>query len=417
MFSPGWVVVVAGFLILLVSWGSQFAFSVFVVPLTVEFGWDRASTSGIFSLSILIFGVGSILAGKLTDRWGPRWVVGLGGVFLAGGLLLCARIQSLWQFYLCYGILMGLGVSAGWGPLVATVSRWFSSQRGLAMGIMSIGISVGIMVIPFLSSQLILAFGWRTSFSLLSLIAGGIMLGATFLIKAAPAPCKGRPADKTPGGPMSVHPPDWSLTEALATRAFWIIFWGYLLWCTGFYMVSIHLPAYGTDLGLSPSAAALAVSLIGGGSLFGKILMGWLSDRIGPQRVLAINLLLQAICIGGIMLSRSVVPLYCFAALFGFGYGGTGPQLPLVTARFFGLASMGAIFGALILSGQIGGAIGPFLAGKIFDLQRSYFLSLLIGALAVLTAFILVFLLKRPIHASEISMDRISNLDTPRYRS
>ncbi len=414
MFSPGWMVVIAGFLILLVSWGSQFAFSVFFVPLTREFGWDRASTAGIFSLSILMFGAGSIFAGRMTDRWGPRWVVGLGGVFLAGGLLLCAGIQTLWQFYLCYGILMGLGVSAGWGPLVATVSRWFSARRGLAMGIMSIGISIGIMVIPFLSSQFILAFGWRTSFYLLSLIAGGVMIGSTFLIKAAPPRIEDRPAEKAPVPGGSTPSPDWSLAEALGTRTFWMIFAGYLLWCTGFYMVSIHLPAYGSDLGLSPSAAALAVSLIGGGSIFGKILMGWLSDRIGPQRVLVINLLLQSICIGGIIFSRSAVSLYCFAALFGFGYGGTGPQLPVVTANFFGLASMGAIFGALILSGQIGGAIGPFLAGKIFDLQRSYFLSFSIGALAVLTAFILVFLLKRPVHLSEILVRGVSKIEDPR---
>jgi len=161
-------------------------------------------------------------------------------------------------------------------------------------------------------------------------------------------------------------------------------------------MVSIHLAAYGTDMGLSPAAAAVAVSLIGGGSIFGKIVMGVLSDRIGPQKVLVVNLFLQGLCIFGLISSRSVAPLYLLSALFGFGYGGTGPQIPVVTAKFFGLSSMGAIFGMLILSGQIGGAIGPLLAGKIFDHTKSYFLGFTLGGITVLLAFLLVLLLRAP---------------------
>ncbi len=398
MFSSGWMIVAAGFLTLMVSWGSQFAFSVFFVPLTREFGWDRASTAGIFSLSILIFGVGSIFAGRMADRWGPRWVVGLGGVFLSGGLLLSAAVRSLWQLYLCYGVLMGLGVSAGWGPLTAAVSRWFQAGRGLAMGIMSIGISIGILAMPLLSSSLISAFGWRASFVILGLLAGAIMIGSTFLIKKdPPVPRPGDAEESNVPAPSSTPSPrNWNLKEALGTRTFWMLFAGYLLWCTGFYMVSIHLPAYGTDMGLSPAAAAMSVSLIGGGSIFGKIFMGYLSDRIGPQKVLVMNLFLQALCIFGLIFSRSVAPLYALSALFGFGYGGTGPQIPVVTAKFFGLPSIGAIFGMLILSGQIGGAIGPLLAGKIFDSTQSYFFGFSLGGITVLLAFLLVFLLKDP---------------------
>lgn len=402
MYFPGWILVSAGFLILMVSWGSQFAFSVFFVPLTREFGWDRASTAGIFSLSILIFGLGSIFAGRMADRWGARWVVGLGGLFLSGGLLLSAAVRSLWQLYLCYGVLMGLGVSAGWGPLTAAVSRWFHAGRGLAMGIMSLGISVGILAIPLLSSSLISAFGWRASFVILGILAGVIMIGSTFLIKKDP------PAEE-PGAAQNVARPEanpstpsknWNLREALTTRTFWMLFAGYLLWCTGFYMVSIHLAAYGTDLGLSPAAAAMAVSLIGGGSIFGKISMGYLSDRIGPQKVLIMNLFLQGLCIFGLISSRSIVPLYVLSALFGFGYGGTGPQMPVVTAKFFGISSIGAIFGVLILSGQIGGAIGPLLAGKIFDQTQSYLLGFSLGGITVLLAFVLVLLLKAPVRIS-----------------
>ncbi len=415
MFPPGWLIVIAGFLILMVSWGSQFSFSVFFAPLAGEFGWDRASTSGVFSLSILLFGVGSIFAGRMTDRWGPRYVVGVGGILMAGGLLLSSRINSLWELYLFYGVPTGLAVSAGWGPLAAAIPRRFPSQRGLAMGIMSIGISVGILVIPFLSSHLIYFFGWRLSFAILGLLTGTVIIGSTFLIeKEPPYGGKSRPREEVPAlPPRSAPARGWSLTEALGTRAFWMFFAAYLLWCTGFYMISVHLPVYGLDLGFSPTEAALGVSLIGGGSIFGKFLMGLLSDRIGPRRVMVINLILQGLCIFGLIFSRGALPFYLFSGLFGFGYGGTGPQIPLVVAQFFGLPSLGAILGVMILSGQIGGAIGPLLAGKIFDLTRSYSFGFSTGGTSVLVASLLFFILKAPQLIPEKERRGVSKSDAP----
>ena len=175
-----------------------------------------------------------------------------------------------------------------------------------------------------------------------------------------------------------------------------MIFSAYLLWCNGFYMVSVHLAAYGIDSGFTLTQAALAVSLIGGGSIFGKILMGLLSDRIGPQKVLAINILLQGVCIFGLLGFRSMPTLYLFSTLFGFGCGGTGPQLPVVTAKVFGISSLGAIFGVLILSGQIGGALGPLLAGMIDDLFQNYFYGFLLGGVFILVSFRLMSFLKFP---------------------
>jgi len=400
-----WFIVGAGFSVLMTSWGSQFAFSVFLVPLTSEFGWDRASISGIFSLSILTFGVGSIFTGRLADRLGPRLVVGLGGVFMAGGLLLSAAIQNLWQLYLCYGLMTGIGASAGYGPLVVAVSRWFTASRGLAMGILSTGISVGIMVVPLLSSRLIADFGWRQSLVILGLITGGVIIASTFLLRNDPPPA-GQVPDKAPEGksgddekpsrPRVVPVKSWNLSQALRTSTFWMFFAAYLLWCVGFYMIAVHLAAYGTGKGLSLTAAAMAVSLVGVGGILGKFAMGFLSDRIDPRKVLIMNLLLQAICIFALILSPNAAALYVFSLLFGFAYGGVAPQLPLVTADLFGLSSIGEIFGVLILSGQIGGAIGPLLAGEIFNITQAYSLGFMAGGIAVIAAFLLVLFLGVP---------------------
>jgi len=404
MFFYGWLIVIAGFLVLMISWGCQFAFSVFLIPLTEHFGWTRANTAGVFSLNILLFGVGSIFSGKLTERFGPRAVVGVGGVLMGAGMVLSAAIQNLWQLYVVYGTIIGLGASTTWGPLVATISRWFRARRGLAMGTMSSGIGVGILFLPPFSRYLITRLGWRMSFVLLGLLTGLLILGISLLLKRDPKEkgltpylgnFKGAAAAKVPGPPLAVGG-DWSFAEALVTRAFWMIFAAYLLWLMGFFMVSIHLAAYGTDLGLSSMAAAFTISLLGGGSIFGKVFMGILSDRIGPQRVLVITMFIQALSIFGLVASASTTWIYPLAVIFGFAYGGIGPQLPMVTAQLFGLSSLGSIFGALIFSGQIGGAIGPILGGKIFDWSRSYFGSFSLAGVIVMVSLTLILLLRPP---------------------
>jgi MFS transporter, OFA family, oxalate/formate antiporter len=404
MFFYGWLMVIAGFLVLMVSWGCQFAFSVFLIPLTEHFGWTRANTAGVFSFNYLLFGAGSIFSGKLTERFGPRAVVGVGGALMGAGLLLSATIQNLWQLYLVYGVIIGLGASTTWGPLAATVSRWFIARRGLAMGIMSLGVSLGIMVLPPLSRSLITGLGWRMSFILLGLLTGLLVIGISLLLKRDPkekglSPYLENPRrsteEKIPISSLAAGQ-DWSFSEALVTRTFWMIFAANLFWLIGFYMVSVHLAAYGTDLGLSPMAAAFAISLIGGGSIFGKLFMGFLSDRIGPQKVIVINMFIQGLSIFGLVASGSTTWIYLLAVLFGFAYGGIAPQLPVLTAQFFGLSSLGSILGALIFSGAVGGAIGPLLGGKIFDLSQSYLGSFSLAGVVVMVSLGLIFLLRPP---------------------
>lgn len=405
MFFYGWLMVIAGFVVLMVCWGSQFAFSVFLIPLTEDFGWTRASTAGVFSCNYLLFGAGSIFSGKLTERFGPRAVVGIGGAMMGVGLILSAAIQNLWQLYLVYGVIIGLGASSTWGPLAATVSRWFISRRGLAMGVMSLGVSLGIIVLPPFSRYLITRMGWRMSFVFLGFLTGVLIIGFSFLLKRDPKEKGLSPYLKKPGTPEKgeISPAplaagrDWEFSEALASRAFWAIFVANLFWLIGFYMVSVHLAAYGTDLGLSPIAAAFAVSLIGGGSIFGKISMGILSDRIGPQKVLVSNMFLQGLSIFGLVGSGNAFWIYLLAGLFGFAYGGIAPQVPVLTAQFFGLSSLGSILGALIFSGAVGGALGPLLGGTIFDLSQSYSWSFSLAGVVVLSSFLLIFLLRPPV--------------------
>jgi MFS transporter, OFA family, oxalate/formate antiporter len=407
MIFYGWFIVAAGFLILMVSWGSSISFSVFLLPLSEEFGWSRASTAGIFSLNVLMFGIASIFAGRLDERWSPRRISMIGAALVGGGLVLSAAIQEIWQLYVFFGFIIGTGVAAGWVPLVATISRWFVARRGLAMGIMSLGISFGIIVLPPLSRHFITLFGWRMSFLILGLLSGAVIFGAAFVLRKDPGekglfPYGGNspPAKTVPAPAVERLSEDWDFSGAVSTKAFWVIFSVYLLWCAGYYVVSVHLAAYGTGRGLSPMAAAVAVSQIGIGSIFGKVAMGLLSDRIGPQRVLITSLLLEGISIFGVIASESILSIYLCAGAFGFAYGGIGPQFPVLTAKFFGLPAMASIFGILVFSGQFGGAIGPYIGGKLFDLTQSYFPGFLLGGIVVMMAMFLICLVKPPLKNS-----------------
>jgi MFS family permease len=403
MIFYGWFIVGAGFLILFASWGAFFSYSVFIIPLSDEFVWSRASTAGVASVSLLLFGAGSIASGRLVGRYGPLAVNFAGGLLVGGGLALSAAIRSLGELYFFNGLIVGLGLSAGWAPLTATIARWFVRGRGLAMGIMSLGISMGMILLPPFSRFLITGWGWRRSFLILGLLSGSVMIVSALFLRKDPRAENTRSFGKIPVsaavGVDETAPPgekDFSLSQAAFTRPFWVSFAGYFLWLTGFVMVSVHLAAFGVDRSLSPISAAFGISLMGLGSIFGKISLGIVSDRIGPQKVLALGLLIQAVAIFGLVASRSAAMIYLFSGIVGFGYGGTGPQMPVLAARLFGLAHLGTIFGVLILAGQIGGAIGPLLAGKIFDLTRSYFLGFSLGGVAVLGAALLIYLLQPP---------------------
>ena len=171
-FFYGWVVVASIFFVQGISYGVYYSFSIFFVALLEEFGWSRASTAGVFSVHILVIGFAGIATGRLIDRFGPSRIVPLGGILLAVGLVASSRLTQLWEFYLFFGLICGLGLSlSGWVPCVAVVGNWFSAKRGAAMGIASAGIGLGIVIVVPLSQYLISAYGWRSAYLFLAVAA------------------------------------------------------------------------------------------------------------------------------------------------------------------------------------------------------------------------------------------------------
>jgi len=185
-FFYGYIVVVAAFLIVTIMWGAAYSFGVFFKPLLEEFGWTRAMTSGAFSLSLILTGLLSVVAGKMTDRFGPQIVMTVCGLFLGSGYLLVSQVSAIWQLYLFYGVIMGAGMGGSFVPLASTVARWFVKKRGMMTGIAASGIGMGILIMPPLANWLISSYGWRTSYMVVGVTALVLIIVAAQFLKRDP---------------------------------------------------------------------------------------------------------------------------------------------------------------------------------------------------------------------------------------
>ena len=394
-FFYGYFVVLAAFLTLVITWGTMYSFGVFFKPLLTEFGWTRAMTSGAYSLYYLLHGFFYIFTGRLNDRFGPRIIVTACGLFLGLGYLLMSQISAIWHLYLFYGVVIAIGMG-GSIPLISTVARWFVKRRGLMTGIAVSAAGFGTLIIPPLASWLIATYDWRTSYTIIGIIALVLIVLAAWFLRRDPSQVGQVPygEEEVKAESLDAKAGGFSLREALRTSQFWLLCTIYS--CFNFCMqaVMVHIAPHTTDLGISAISAANVLAIIGGTSIAGKIITGGAGDRIGNKTATILCLVLLSISLFWLQLANTVWMLYLFAALFGFAYGGVlSPQSPLIAA-LFGLSSHGVIFGVIFFASTIGGAIGPLLAGHIFDITSSYQLAFLTcGAIAII-AIILTSLLR-----------------------
>jgi len=394
-FFYGYVVVAAAFLCMLVMWGAYYSFGIFFTPLLSEFGWTRATTSGAFSLSFVLTGLFGIFAGKLTDRFGPRKVVTICGGFLGLGYLLVSTVDAFWQLYLFYGVVVALGMSAAIIPLQSTVARWFIKRRGLMTGLVVAGIGAGMLIVPPVADRLIENYGWRTSY----VVVG---VGALFVIALAAQFLKRDPAEMglLPYGEEqltinnSIMNQGFTLSEALKTKQFWLLGLASLSFTLGEGTIMVHIVAHARGLGIPAIAAAFIITLIGGVSIGGRVIIGTAGDKIGNKISWIFCLALVTVSLFWLLLARELWMLYLFTVVFGFGYGGLSVLMSPTVAEYFGLRSHGVIFGVLIMLGGTGGmALGPLFAGYLFDRTGSYLTAFLIYAVLGVIGVILLFFL------------------------
>ncbi len=396
-FNQGYYVVGASFIILAVSWGVYVVFGVFFNSLIDEFHWSRAVTSGAYSLSSIIGGVLGVLMGGLTDRFGPRLVVTFSSVIFGIGLVLMSQVNSLWQLYLFFGIIVGIGMSGLWVPMLSTVARWFTKTRSLMTGIIISGLTVGQIIGPPVVSRLIDKYQWRDSYIIIGIFGIIILVLAAQFMKRKPKDGEKIVTDVHSSQQQTAPniTADYSLKEAMNTVQFWLA--TMVFCCFGFvaYGLTVHMVPHITGLGIPEISAANVLSVSGGVGIIGNFVLGGLvGDRIGNRKTFIIGIVLMIAGLAWLVPAKELWMFYLFAVILGLAFGGMGTSESPLTARLFGLTSHGLIYGVMAMGFTAGGALGPVIMGYIYDVTDSYRIAFLVSIALCVIGLILMVILK-----------------------
>jgi len=356
-----------------------------------EFGWSRAQvTSGNAISKLLIGPLFGFAAGWIVDRFGPRRLM-IAGILMAGAALVgLAHMSALWMFYAFY-ILNALGYVCG-GPLPNQVllSRWFNKARGKAMGFAYLGIGVGGYLVLRWSPRLVEAFNWRGALQFLGMLIVAIALPLAWFVRDAPTSAPSDGARAMAGERADLAP----VSGLFRDSAFYLLAIGSMCSIAAVGGTNQHLKLFlSLDLKYSQDAAASITSTVLACSIAGRLIMGWLADRIPRKHVM---LLIYALVAGSIPLlfaARTSASLYLFAVIFGLGLGGEYMIVPLIAAELFGVRVLGRLLGVILTADGVAEATAPMLVGHLRDTSGSYrsgFVLLILIALAGTAAIALL---------------------------
>jgi MFS family permease len=347
-----------------------------------EFGWSRAQvTSGNAISKLLVGPLFGFAAGWIVDRFGPRRLM-MAGIVMAGGALVgLAHMSALWMFYLFY-VFNAIGYVCG-GPLPNQVllSRWFDKGRGKAMGFAYLGIGIGGWLVLKLSPNLVSAFGWRGALQWLGIVIVLLALPMAYFVRDEPTSARPTSARAAVGKPAALA----SMSGLFRDPAFYLLALGSMCSIAAVGGANQHLKLYlSLDLHYSQQTAATITSTVLFCSIFGRLLMGWLADRIPKKLVMIVIYLLVAGSIPLLLAGGSTASLYAFSVVFGLGLGGEYMIIPLMAAELFGVRVLGRLLGVILTADGVAEATSPMLVGYLRDHSASYrtgFLLLIVIAL------------------------------------
>jgi MFS family permease len=395
-----WTVVGVSTAVNALAWGARSTFALFYVAMLEEFAWGRGPTALGYSLSWLGFVVFAPVAGWLSDRWGTRTVVAGGGVVLGVALALTGQVTSLAQYYLAFGVLGAAGMACMLIPSTTIVTRWFVRSRGMAMGVLSAGGPGSAVAFYPLNAWLIAALGWRMALVAFGCIVAAATVSLTLLYRE-PTPNEDRPAggaDTRPSQSTPVTGEAWTLRRALRSIRLWAAFVMTGLGVIGFQIMATHQVAHAVDRGFPHHTVVWLFAFAAGCMMAGNLLGGWLSDRVGRGWVFVLGTVVAILGIGCLALTRGPqdLPLLVLYTVSGFGFGMRIAQLSAIPADVFAGPHLGAILGVVQAGGGLGGAIGPFLGGWLFDVTGSYELAFMAACVAVAGSAVAAWFAARP---------------------
>jgi len=387
----GWWVVAGAFLLLFCAAGTHFyAFPVFLDVMVREMGWARTQAALAMTIGTLVTGAMGVFVGVLIHRIGLKPVMVSGAVIAGLGLVLFRTVSEPWQFYICYGVVLSVGV-AGIGTVASmtAVETWFDNGKSTALGIASTGIGAGGIVMPLIAGWLISRYDWQTACAFL---AGILMLICVPISAFVMRQRGGRLVGSGEESQKRSRTIDVAIGKALKQKSFWLLSLGGMLWYLAYTIGLAHQVAFAVDAGIDRVAAAGAVSLLCVFSIPARILFGRLGDIMDKRYVMMMAAGLEALAFLTLLKGANLTTLYIYSALMGIGVGGLTPILPGLVADYFGRRHFAAIYGALEMVTTSGIMIGPVYAGRIFDVTKSYQLAFLSGIVIALLAIVVVCL-------------------------
>jgi MFS family permease len=392
-----WLVVLALFVVTYGISTPLAAYGVFLPVLAETFGWSRGAIATALSINLLVGGVAGFAVGALADRHGPR-VMLMATVAVAGAAFaLISVVDTLWQLYLFVGVVGGLGMSSFYLLAAATVTHWFDDRRGLALALVLVGFNLGYITAGPLAAWLIETVGWRRAYALLGGGSGLVTLLAALTVRLPRAPevsqIRRPPAAASDRAPAAT--PGMTLRAALADRRQWCINIAWFLLGGLAIMVSVHVVPFARDQGLSLAAASLALTAYGVGAVSGRLTAGAVSDRVGAHTTLRIGFVLQLAALVALHWVPSRESLTLALAVFGAGFAASDTMITRLIPDVFGLRAIGAIMGVLTLGWRCGAALGPAIAGFVYDATGSYAVPFGAAPIAVVASWVLVNLATR----------------------
>ena len=351
-----WVVVAAAFTSMFVAFGAVYSFGAFFEPMAREFRTGQGLTSVLFAVTAFCFFSLGAVSGAIADRVGPRRVVLVGAVAIGAGLALTALAPGFWFGCLTYGLGVGVGTACAYVPMVAAVGGWFERRRSLAIGIAVSGIGAGTLAGPPLAALLIERVGWRQAFLVLAAVSTVALVAVAIAARAPPV------------RPPAAH----GLARVVRTRSFALLYGTGLFSGFALFLALVHLVPYALRLGSPALSAAALVSVVGVGSVAGRLFLGGAADRLGPVTAFRLSMAILLASYVTWLVAPGYAVLAGFALLLGLGYGGWVALSPSVMAALFGAEGLGGMVGALYTSAGIGALLGPPFAGFIVDATGGY---------------------------------------------
>ena len=386
--------------------GSQ-GLGTYLIPLQGEFGWSKTTLGAARSLMQVSMGVAEPMVGFVVDRLGPRLLMALGSFVFGLGLVLFSFVHTVWEYYVV-SVILGLGTSLG-GFLVMTVTinNWFRRKRTLALSLAQLGQSVGgIVVIPLLVWVQI-TYGWRDAAFASGLAVWAIGIPSALLMRRSPEehnlepdgiPSRRQSSVRVETGkrPINANQKDFTLSQAMHTRAFWLIAVGHGLAVMVVSAATVHQFAHMEEgVGLSRGTAALVITILSGSTIIGRILGGLLGDRLPKQILAALGMAGSAGALVILAMASSLGPTLAYGIIHGISWGMRGPLMSAMRADYFGRSHFGKIYGVSLVLISAGSMLGPIFAGAMADLLGNYQIGFIILA-GISGAGSVLFLITRP---------------------